>query len=434
MKKNQILRQRMTGIFSLICMMLLLSGCNHQLPNVSEGSSGNLGRETTDERFSTGFVVSDGKTYYITAQGKSTGLITVDGKQYYFDETGAMQTGVQEISGDFFCFSPDGGFVTGPVSEGEKKWYFDHDGKSVTGWYHDENNARRYYQADGSLADGWVPDGEISYRVSAGLVVPGFVERDDGKRYYVLPDGNYATGLQTIDGVTYFFREDFSMATGAVKVGSSTYFFDSDGRLNTGWVTKNNNTYYYSKGGWMYFGFVKIGGKMYHFDEKTGIMDRNKTVGIYKIDENGVATPVPLTTANLEDYVKGICTQEKIKTPQDIYNYVRGHMTYKTMAKGELADMAVYAINYQRGSCYYYAALTYYLSKACGYDAHVIIGRGLDVNGDGVPDSEEHAWVLIQYDGAWRHLDPLQKQYLKTDNEILARGYEWDRSAFPAAR
>ena len=47
------------------------------------------------------------------------------------------------------------------------------------------------------------------------------------------------------------------------------------------------------------------------------------------------------------------------RTPKAIYDYVHGHMTYKSMARGSsYEEMALYAIKYGKGSCYQFTALT----------------------------------------------------------------------------
>ena len=85
------------------------------------------------------------------------------------------------------------------------------------------------------------------------------------------------------------------------------------------------------------------------------------------------------------------------------------------MDKGDNVDMAVYALRYNRGACYHFAALTYYMLRAAGYEAMIINGSGLDTTGDGVPDAAEHYWNLVKVDGVWYHYDTLQNMYLKTD-------------------
>ena len=71
------------------------------------------------------------------------------------------------------------------------------------------------------------------------------------------------------------------------------------------------------------------------------------------------------------------------RTPKAIYDYVHGHMTYKTMARGSsYEEMALYAIKYGKGSCYQFTALTYLLLKRAGYDADYI-GRRAAHLGDG---------------------------------------------------
>ena len=111
---------------------------------------------------------------------------------------------------------------------------------------------------------------------------------------------------------------------------------------------------------------------------------------------------------------------------EDIYNFVRQNITYKRIEKASDEEMVIYALNYRRGACYHYAALSHFLLKAAGYEVQTIKGAGLDVNGDGIPDADEHYWNLVMVDGKWLHFDALQGQFLKNDEEMKKLGYNWE--------
>ena len=115
------------------------------------------------------------------------------------------------------------------------------------------------------------------------------------------------------------------------------------------------------------------------------------------------------------------------RTPKAIYDYVHGHMTYKSMARGSsYEEMALYAIKYGKGSCYQLTALTYLLLKRAGYDAYYIDGNGWQGGGP-------HTWVMAYFDGGWYFIDSVYVRSAKlTRADLLRIGYKWDESQYPA--
>lgn len=80
------------------------------------------------------FVVSKGRTYYFTDEGKAaTGWQDVNGGKYYFDKNGILLTGWQELDDAYYFLGTDGRMVTGWMKIGEAVYYFGDDGKMVTG-------------------------------------------------------------------------------------------------------------------------------------------------------------------------------------------------------------------------------------------------------------------------------------------------------------
>lgn len=114
------------------------------------------------------------------------------------------------------------------------------------------------------------------------------------------------------------------------------------------------------------------------------------------------------------------------RTPKAIYDYVHGHMTYKTMARGSsYEEMALYAIKYGKGSCYQFTALTYLLLKRAGYDAYYIDGNGWQGGGP-------HTWVMAHFDGGWYFIDSVYVRSAKlTRADLIRIGYKWDESPYP---
>ena len=78
----------------------------------------------------------------------------------------------------------------------------------LTGWDGYEGR-RRYLQADGTYAKGWLDL--------------------DGKRYYLDEEGLTLSGWQEVEGINRYFRADGSMARGEEEIDGKTYFFTSTG-------------------------------------------------------------------------------------------------------------------------------------------------------------------------------------------------------------
>ena len=71
-----------------------------------------------------------------------------------------------------------------------------------------------------------------------------------GKTYFVKEDGEYATGLNTIEGNKYFFKDNGSMVkSDFVTIDEDTYYFNADGQMVTGFMTKWFSEYYFDANG-----------------------------------------------------------------------------------------------------------------------------------------------------------------------------------------
>lgn len=123
----------------------------------------------------TGFITSNGKTYYSTKTGSSkgsryTGWLTLDGRKYYFRKKGgAMKTGWFTSKKKTYYLNP----VKTSSTYGAAKtgWV-----KIKGSWYH--------FDSDGVMETGWIAD--------------------NMKKFYLDPKtGKMLTGTQTIDGVVY---------------------------------------------------------------------------------------------------------------------------------------------------------------------------------------------------------------------------------------
>lgn len=98
----------------------------------------------------TGWVTSEGRSYYYKNDGKKAiGATDIDGQNYFFDlRLGQMKTGWIDVDGQKSYYNEDGTRAVGAVNVGEEHYYFDQQGKMVTGWVED-NGERFYYGEDG---------------------------------------------------------------------------------------------------------------------------------------------------------------------------------------------------------------------------------------------------------------------------------------------
>ena len=212
----------------------------------------NLNRKLVSGRMS---VEADGTYYRLSSDKKAGGFIKSDGVWYYFDEyTGKMCTGFQNIGNDTIYLSP----ATGQM---------------VTGWF--TVDGKRYLaKGNGSIVKGnSYDDGVHKYLFDeAGVLLKNGNYVMNGTQYYVDSKGYVASGIVTIQGVKYGFDPYTNqMLYGYQKVNGYYYYFDeTTGQMLTGWQ--------------------RINGKYRYFKKSTGKMQRNKWIGKYYVNANGVRT------------------------------------------------------------------------------------------------------------------------------------------------
>ena len=81
------------------------------------------------------------------------------------------------------------------------------------------------------------------------------------------------------------------MATGWEKVNGTWYYLEPSGAMATGWKQLNGVWYYLKSSGSMATGWERVNGTWYYF-YNSGVMATNTTIDGWKIDGNGVATPI----------------------------------------------------------------------------------------------------------------------------------------------
>lgn len=248
--------------------------------------------------------------YYNGSEGASTGLFTVDGNLYYADEsTGYLTTGRKAVDGVYYYFDPDtykaiygvvldtsnsiyyfaeSGATAGFASFGGVTYYISSTGKtSLNAIYTNSEGIRCYFGENGEQEFGL-----ISFTNSSGTVVTRYftsssdaVASDDlletieaakangngwaeveGLTYYV-SDGEFLTGLQSIDGAFYYFSSlSGAMLTGLRTIDGTQYYFDTEtGEMATGWMEIEGKEFYFDpETGAMCTGFTVIGSSTYY--------------------------------------------------------------------------------------------------------------------------------------------------------------------------
>ncbi len=157
----------------------------------------------------------------------SNQISTIDGDVFYFQSSGAMKTGWQQISGNWWYFTPygqsapEGSAVNGRVSIGSEIYYFrnyimQHGKQYITtsgfldGYYYFGNPGD---EDSGCMMYGWLHDTEVSTNTW----------------YYLGTNGQAYTGWHIISGTTYHFDSYAEMSFGTVRMGYSDFYFDSSG-------------------------------------------------------------------------------------------------------------------------------------------------------------------------------------------------------------
>ena len=168
-------------------------------------------------------------------------------------------------------------------------------------------------------------------------------------------------------------------------------------------------------------GFYSRNGTLFYVEEN-GNLARNKTIGNFTFDENGIYTTNHTELDKKLSEIVTLHTSEDMAQEQKLralYDYVRDDYRYikrPFVQKGQVDWEAEYAepmIDMHKGNCYSFAALYYYLAKQIGYDAHAVIGT---VGHNHAP----HGWVEIAMDGTTYLFDT------EMDMAYRLRGQQYD--------
>lgn len=127
------------------------------------------------------------------------------------------------------------------------------------------------------------------------------------------------------------------------------------------------------------------------------------------------------------------------------YDWVCNEITYRAgtadttggFTEDLIQELAREALEKRKGNCDSEAALMAVLLTRMGCPAQVVQGQFQREDGQMV----DHAWVVAQVDGTYRHFDPLYGRYYTDDqardyflqtDAVLEQTHTWDRSAVPA--
>ena len=308
--------------------------------------------------------------------------------------------------------------------------------------------------------------------------------------YYRTKDGtNHVGFLETEDGVRYFQDDGKMFENGLIEIQGDIYFFEN-GLMVTGWHEAGDRTYYFGESGRALRGEHQIDGRYYRFDETTGVLE---SVGEDPEDQEPSpseepsaepspepseqpspepspepASPTPAApdpeeksaavgelTGNerldkaVKEVIDEVCDPDKGAEYNlgELFDWMVEKLKYKyitvDLSNGytdELVyDLAEYLILNRRGSCEHQAALMAVFAMRLGYESMVVAGEFLS---DDRTEWVEHAWALANVDGSWYHFDPLYGRnhtggrprtfFMKKDADIEAV-HRWDRDAYPAA-
>lgn len=262
-----------------------------------------------------GWVEKDGVRFYRDFYADPvSGWLELEDGLYYFHEDGTPHLGWQEVDGILYFFDDSGAMHTGWLENGGEIYFFGGNGTMVEDWLWLPEG--RYYLPEGKLHTGWLDmeDGR-RYFDDTGIMVSGFTELEDNT-YYFDPEGILATGLTEIEGSTYDFQEDGVMFTGWQETENGQRYFFENGTMALGWQEIDGQTLYFNEEGYRQFtGWLQEGEYRYYILE-TGEPATGPTLiddrihyftpkGIEVILVNAV-TPIPedhkQTIVNVVDY------------------------------------------------------------------------------------------------------------------------------------
>ncbi len=201
---------------------------------------------------------------------------------------------VEEDDGSYYYYYSDGTMATGWMQDGDNWYYFNDNGKMATGWQYIDGDWY-YFYSTGEMATGWVNDGDGWYylygngSMAWGRTVDGYYLNDDGD--WVKGEGWEKEKDKDGNVIYYYDNSDGTAATGWKEIDNKWYYFDEDGKMKTGWIEDNGNWYYLNSSGEMATGRNDIGGDTYYFystgEMATGWIKYGDSWNYFYGDDNG---------------------------------------------------------------------------------------------------------------------------------------------------
>ena len=109
--------------------------------------------------------------------------------------------------------------------------------------------------------------------------------------FYLLEEGQMATGWAFVSNHWYYFNENGDMATGWIFVNGKWYYLNENGDMATGWQYLDGKWYYLNGNGDMATGWILLDGDWYYLKD-SGAMACRETLRIdgtrYSFDRSGI--------------------------------------------------------------------------------------------------------------------------------------------------
>ncbi|MBQ1519735.1 MAG: hypothetical protein IIZ53_07785, partial [Ruminococcus sp.] len=198
--------------------------------------------------------------------------------------------------------------------------------------------------------------------------------------------------------------------------------------MEKGWTETDGKKYYFStEDGAMLKGWQVLDGWNRHFDETTGILSTNCTIGDYSIDGDGVARKTSAVRLRARSILSTINP-----TPDGIFNYIRSRNYYKYMEATKTLPQieaigwsyfANYAMDNRFVVCYYFAALQDLLFHEAGYESRIVYGNGTHTS--------DHYWNQVKINGVWTNYDACNGCANVSDSYLQSLTYTWYQFVYP---
>lgn len=157
-------------------------------------------------------------------------------------------------------------------------------------------------------------------------------------------------------------------------------------------------------------GWHNIGGELFHVNDAQQF-DRGTVVGGLTLDRNGRYTTGNAELDKLLTAAAAAAVGDRMTQPEKLramYDYAKQHFGYlgigtvdTTQADWDIAQ-ATSMLQTGKGNCYSWAASFTHLARKVGYDAKVVVGKGVSPKGN----ESVHAWTEITLDGTPYTFDP----------------------------